>query len=191
MFITIILGDPRAVSRGGRKWTGYNLAERQKIDLFRFFWSYELLFPFQKSLSAFLLLNWDDIFPPKIRRGISLKKIKKTPVFSVTIKNICWGPVHTNSDKFENATFFIRLYLPSPRWNDVFEHQQRNFLKTLTWQQSCAHVHACSTMHLCSSGAEAALQCGRRTFYPFSGGGEHYRLSVDREYFIRFQIYLD
>ena len=35
-------------------------------------------------------------------------------------------------------------------------------------KQSCAYVCACSVMHLSSFGSEAAFQCGRRKFYPFS-----------------------
>ena len=55
------------------------------------------------------------------------------------------------------------------------------------WQWSCAHVHTCSTMHLSISWSEATFHCGRSTLYPFLGQN-HYRISVDREHFIRFKF---
>ena len=62
-----------------------------------------------------------------------------------------------------------------------------SFLKTLMWQWSCVHVHTCSTMHLSISWSEATFRCGRSTLYPFLGQN-HYRISVDREHFIRFKF---
>ena len=71
-------------------------------------------------------------------------------------RNFCypvWPSVHTETVSLntENRTFWKR----SPKWIN---------LKMLLRQHPCAHAHACSNMHLCNPGADAACQCGQRTF---------------------------
>ena len=50
-----------------------------------------------------------------------------------------------------------------------------------------ADVRACSTLHLSVFGSKVAFQCGRKTHFSRFG----YRISVDGEHLMRFQIHPD